>query len=327
MRFFLLVMICFLTLCANTQAHESRPLHIDINETSPYTFTLKWKKPPSVIHRNTPDVLLSGCNSNVLPVVMNVGDELVKKQQFLCSENLSKISIEYPLYNPSVSTLIRLRLLSGESHSKLLGPEDAVWEVPDQESKAGVAVDYTRLGITHIWAGVDHLLFLVCLLLIAGTGRRIIITVTGFTIAHSATLALSALKWVTLPVAPVETVIALSIVFLASEIAKGRRDTLTWNYPVVVSATFGLLHGLGFASVLNDIGLPQTELALGLLFFNIGVEIGQIIFVLVVLLLFNLFSRLQFGIKESVIEKPAAYTVGILASYWMLERASGIAIS
>ena len=137
-------------------------------------------------------------------------------------------------------------------------PEKPWLIVEKTPSRFSVAQTYAGLGIKHILLGFDHLLFLICLLFIAGTGKRIFITITGFTLAHSLTLVLSALNIVKLSIAPVEAIIALSIVFLATEIAKGRRNTLTWRYPVTVSASFGLLHGFGFAAVLNEIGLLRT---------------------------------------------------------------------
>jgi hydrogenase/urease accessory protein HupE len=180
----------------------------------------------------------------------------------------------------------------------------------------------------HIWQGNDHLLFIACLVLIAGSWRRILITITGFTLAHSITLALAALELVRVPVPPVEAVIALSIVFLAREIALDRRDTLTWRHPIAVSSSFGLLHGFGFASALSDIGLPQTEIPAALLAFNVGVEIGQVVFVATILSIFWLVTQSLKKLKfDSVnwllnIEKPMAYTVGTITMFWTVERIS-----
>ena len=181
------------------------------------------------------------------------------------------------------------------------------------------------LGILHILEGIDHLLFVACLLLIAGTGRRILITITGFTIAHSITLLLSALDVVHVPVPPVEASIALSIVFLATEIAKESRDTLTYRYLITVATLFGLLHGFGFAAVLKSIGLPQVEILTGLLFFNVGVEIGQILFVGFIMTIFfgvqAIGNRLlQSTISLAKFEKPIVYVIGSIASLWMFER-------
>ena len=196
----------------------------------------------------------------------------------------------------------------------------------------GVAREYTVLGVEHIWIGIDHLLFVACLLFIAGTTRRLLITITGFTVAHSITLALSALELVRIPTPPVEAAIALSVVFMAWEIVKGNKDSLTWRYPVAVSSSFGLLHGLGFAAVLRDIGLPQVELPTALLFFNIGVEIGQVLFVLALLLAFYLIRPVlirvfstarELSMHWTTLTTPVGYVVGSLASYWMIDRVAG----
>ena len=170
-------------------------------------------------------------------------------------------------------------------------------------------------------------------MLIAGLWRKILFTVTGFTIAHSITLALAALGVVRVPIAPVEAVIALYIVFLAVEIARKRRNTLTWRYPIAVAGSFGLLHGFGFASALKEIGLPQTELPIALLFFNLGVEVGQVVFVLAVastaaLALPRMTALSSDGSFASTaanrqIVVPTAYVVGTLATYWTIERVSG----
>jgi hydrogenase/urease accessory protein HupE len=184
------------------------------------------------------------------------------------------------------------------------------------------------LGVRHILEGYDHLLFLMCLMLIARTGRRILITITGFTIAHSITLALSALGVVRVPIPAVEAAIALSIVFLAVEIVRGDPNSLTYRYPIAVSSSFGLLHGFGFAAVLGETGLPQTEIPAALLFFNLGVELGQIIFLLAVIAAYQLVrfaGRALANYDLSIdalrpLQTPAAYAVGILGSFWMIQR-------
>jgi hydrogenase/urease accessory protein HupE len=218
--------------------------------------------------------------------------------------------------------------LSGEKYSLVASPEEDEVIIPESESFGSVARDYLSLGVRHILEGYDHLLFLVCLMLIAGTARRILITITGFTLAHSVTLALSALGLVHVPVAPVEAAIALSIVFLALEIVRGNPESLTYRYPIAVSSSFGLLHGFGFAAVLGETGLPQTEIPAALLFFNLGVEVGQLIFVLGAVLVYQLVqlgartfagSDLAFD-RLRPLETRAAYAVGILASFWMIQR-------
>lgn len=314
------------------RAHESRPLYVEVTEKEPLLFTVQWKAPPSVSARNSPEVTLSSGCKLVTPRSPTQGPG-VKRRTYLCAADPSgrAIGIAYPVFNPSVSTLVRIVWHSGQTHSLLGAPDETSLEIPARESLGGVAKQYLALGTRHILEGSDHLLFLVCLLLIAATTRRILIAITGFTIAHSITLALSALHVVQVPVAPVEAAIALSIVFLAVEIVRGDQSGLTYRYPIVVASTFGLLHGFGFAAVLGETGLPQTEIPAALFFFNVGVELGQIAFVLVVLLAYQALRRLAVASGKAgftiddlrPFETPTAYLVGSLGSFWMIERVAG----
>jgi hydrogenase/urease accessory protein HupE len=278
--------------------------------------------------------LPEGCVADRQPAWQLTGAEYLGQQVFRCDAELSgrKVGIEFPTVNPSLSTLYKISLANGENHLRILKPSETEWTVPDAENRFAVATQYTALGIEHIWIGIDHLLFVACLVFIAGTSRRLLITITGFTVAHSITLALSALDLVRIPTPPVEAMIALSVVFMAWEIAKGNRDSLTHRFPIAVSASFGLLHGFGFAAVLRDIGLPQIELPTALLFFNVGVEIGQILFVLALvagfLVLRPVFVRLLRSARDnevhwSSLTVPASYLIGTVASMWMIERVSG----
>jgi hydrogenase/urease accessory protein HupE len=242
------------------------------------------------------------------------------------------VDIRYPAFNPSVSTLLRVNWASGESHSVLASPNEATIALPAPETTGGVAGEYFVLGVEHILLGYDHLLFVACLVLIAGTLRRMLVTITGFTIAHSITLALAALQLVRVPVPPIEAAIALSVVFLATELVRDRRATITWRYPIAVSASFGLLHGFGFASVLSEIGLPQVEVPTALLFFNIGVEVGQIAFVLALVSAFLSAalalrhlgaSTFLARMRPYPLQRTAGYGVGVLASVWLIDRVTG----
>jgi hypothetical protein len=189
---------------------------------------------------------------------------------------------------------------------------------------------YTLLGIEHILVGIDHLLFVLALLFVVGGGWKLVQTITAFTVAHSITLGLATLGYINMPSAPVEAAIALSIVFLCVEIihAQQGRPGITFTYPWIVAFSFGLLHGLGFAGALSEIGLPPAEIPLALLFFNVGVEIGQLIFVFAVLAVLALL-RYGAGIgRDSAVflrtERVVVYVIGVLASYWLIER--GLAI-
>jgi hydrogenase/urease accessory protein HupE len=326
----LLLAVALLALSASRPtalAHESRPLYVEVTEREPLVFSVQWKIPPSVDVRNAPEISMTdGC----IAATKSVARGSVRRQTYRCKTEPAgtPIAIDYPAFNPSVATLVRIWRVSGEEHSILASPDENEVIIPEKESFGAVARDYLRLGVGHILEGYDHLLFLMCLLLIAGTGRRILITITGFTIAHSITLALSALGMVHVPVPPVEAAIALSILFLAVEIVRGDRRSLTYRYPIAVSSSFGLLHGFGFAAVLGETGLPQTEIPTALFFFNVGVELGQIVFVAAVIALYQavrLVGRSMVDRDLSIdalrpLQTPAAYAVGMLAAFWMVER-------
>lgn len=331
---FSLLVICFWLIAMSTpvRGDDSQPLYIELIERSipdekeQTQYQLQWRLPASTKINNAPVI--------TLPTQCRPGDEVVnsppstvQRRFYQCDSSLagSYIEIAYPRYNPSMSSIIKYHSLSGEQHTRLLSPAETRWQIPRAEIKSRIVKDYAAIGIQHIWAGTDHLLFLLCLLWIAGSPRRVLITITGFTVAHSVTLTLSALQLVRLPVPPIEAVIALSIVFLATEIVKNNPQTLTWRYPIAVSSSFGLLHGFGFAAALAEIGLPQTELFTGLLFFNIGVEIGQIIFVGGALLLFYLVKQYIVPCNSTRrLTEPArivcSYSIGSLAVFWLVER-------
>jgi hydrogenase/urease accessory protein HupE len=329
----LLFFLLFLA-ASGAQAHDSRPNFVEIIETETGVFTVHWKIPASVPFQALPTIRMpESCNTDARLATQQAGGAYQGRQDYVCPGGLSgqEIGIEFPIINPSLSSLFQVRLANGEQHVRVLKPDERSWIVPDAENKLAIAGQYTWLGIEHIWIGIDHLLFVACLLLIARTARKVLITITGFTVAHSITLALSALDLVRIPTPPVEAAIALSVVFLAWEIVKNDEEQLTFRYPVAVSTSFGLLHGFGFAAVLRDIGLPQTELPTALLFFNIGVEIGQILFLLALLVAFYitrpLLKRLlslshDHQVHWETLTTPAAYVIGGIASYWLLDRVS-----
>ena len=328
-------LLLFLVVAAVSHAHDARPNYVQVTETTANTFSVMWKVPASVPGASLPyPTLPDDCVAERQAAWREAGAEFMGQQVYACDTGLSgrAVGIRFPLANPSLSTLYKVRLANGEEHVKILKPGQDDWIVPDAESRFGVAKEYTLLGIEHIWAGIDHLLFVACLLFVARTPRRLLITITGFTIAHSITLALSTLDLLRIPTPPVEAAIALSVVFLAWEIAKRDEASLAYRFPVAVSASFGLLHGFGFAAVLRDIGMPQTELPTALLFFNVGVEIGQVLFVLALLVAFlalrPALTRLLSAAKDPVthweaLTVPASYVIGCVASYWMIDRIAG----
>lgn len=226
--------------------------------------------------------------------------------------------------------LVRVERSDGTTQVKRLLPSSPAFVVEASAGALEVARTYLLLGVEHILLGVDHLVFVLALLLIVKGAGRVITTITAFTIAHSITLAAATLDLVRVPAPPVEAVIALSIVFVAAEIIHGvqGRPGLTARWPWLVAFTFGLLHGFGFASALNEIGLPQNAIPLALFFFNVGVEIGQLVFVAAVLSSIWLLCLAAANLWEAHfvtraferLDTAFAYGIGVVAAYWLVER-------
>lgn len=340
MKFRLYTFLALLLFGGSLSADEYRPAFLELKQSGPELFDVLWKVPAqgnlrlSLYARFPQEVIVT------TPVRTSfVGNAFLERYTIRREGGLagSEIFIE-GLTGLSTDVLVRIERLDGSSEVARLEAANPSFVVGEPITTLNVIQTYTIFGIEHILEGIDHLLFIACLILIAGTGRRILITITGFTIAHSITLTLAALNLFRLPIPPIEAVIALSIVFLAREIALERRDTLTWRYPIAVSASFGLLHGFGFASALSEIGLPQTEIPAALLAFNLGVEIGQILFVAAIILavwivikakaMFSTDTAESFEQASSSdslawlrrIERPLAYGVGSITIIWTIER-------
>lgn len=219
---------------------------------------------------------------------------------------------------------VRISWLSGVEATAVARPGQPWFEIQGQRTAWQVAGDYTMLGIDHILSGYDHLTFVLALLLIVSGWRRLLVTVTSFTLAHSITLASATLGLFWLPGPPIEATIALSILFLASELVKVNQGytSLTARYPWIVAFVFGLLHGFGFAGALTEVGLPQNEIPLALLMFNLGVELGQLMFVALILALIEVLRRLHAEWPAWTRQIPA-YGIGGLAAFWLIERVNG----
>lgn len=319
-----------LLFAGSATGHDARPISIAITQQA--------ESPSYAVRVQTPDAigappnlfLPDGCNRTSEHRVWVPGS-ILDQSVYVCDAVIDgrQIAIRFPAPNPSLSTVLRISLAGGVIHSTILGPGEERWLIPAQEEAGKVAAQYAWLGIKHIWFGVDHLLFVLCLLFIAGRSgikrwRRVLVTVSGFTVAHSVTLVLSALGIVVLPILAVEAVIALSIVFLGLELVRGDEASWTYRYPQSVAMSFGLLHGFGFASVLREIGLPQTELPVALLSFNLGVELGQVSFIALMVLSGWLVQGLlfngRFRGREDTARVFAGYLVGMVSSYWLIDR-------
>ncbi|MBB5519908.1 HupE/UreJ family protein [Amphiplicatus metriothermophilus] len=321
------IALCLIALAAAgaARAHDSRPLTVVIEETGQDVYAVRWRAPASVERANAPTASLG---PPCIALSRPAETALEGSALYRCEGGLgdAEARVDWPVYNPSLATLFRLTYRSGETQSVLLGPERSVWTPAAPTAFAGVAANYFLLGVEHILIGIDHILFLFGLLILARSLPRILVTVTGFTIAHSVTLALVALDAARVSVPAVEATIALSIVFVAAEIARGDRTTLAWRRPVLVASAFGLLHGAGFAAALSEIGLPQTERVAALLFFNIGVEAGQLLLVAGALAGAFLWRRLARPALPAARAFPvsgetaAGYGLGLVSAFWFAER-------
>jgi hydrogenase/urease accessory protein HupE len=203
----------------------------------------------------------------------------------------------------------------------LLRPAQPELTIPNAAKVGAPVREYLQLGFVHIWTGIDHLLYVLGLVLLVQTPKLLVKTITGFTIAHSISLAAATLGFIHIPPAPVEAVIALSIVYVAVELIRARqgREGLAVRFPWLVAMSIGLLHGLGFAGALSEVGLPPAAIPQALLLFNIGIEVGQLTFVALILSAGRFLVRFVPRVVESLRWLPP-YAIGSLASFWVIER-------
>jgi hydrogenase/urease accessory protein HupE len=297
---------------------------MELSEQGVGNFSVLWKRPlvgnkPMDIYPVFPET----CKNITEPVLMPSDAASLERWLVNCGEEgLANKPIKIDgLVRTVTDTLLRVEMADGSMHTSILRPDSPSFIVPEKPSKLKVAGAYLGLGVEHILGGFDHLLFVLGLLLIVRKSMLLVKTITAFTLAHSVTLAMAALGFVHVPQTPVEAVIALSILFLATELAKQHQGeiSLTSKAPWLVALSFGLLHGFGFAGALTEIGLPQTDIPLALLFFNVGVEVGQLMFVAAVLLVQMFVSKLAVKWPVWVGQLPA-YVIGSLAAFWFVQR-------
>ena len=307
-------------------ADEIRPAYLEVNEESPNTYSVLWKVPiKSGQTLSLAPHFPASCINKTAITSHTINGATLQRWYINCTNNIvgQRISIEGS-DNNNTEVLLRLKWLDGTVSTSLLKPSAPFYFIPEKSTTTDIAITYLLLGTEHILLGVDHLLFVFALLLIVSSTRRLIVTITAFTIAHSITLASATLGFIHVPQQPVEAVIALSILFLAVEIVHGKNGHpgAAARWPWLIAFIFGLLHGFGFAGALAEVGLPQQAIPLALIFFNIGVEFGQILFVTAVLLLTWLLHRLQKPLLLEKAETIAIYTIGSLSSFWLFERIS-----
>lgn len=313
-----------LVLAADTAAaHELRPGMLELRETQPGTYRLLWKRPAGgeVDIRIAP-VLPAACRFAALGSSQLTPGALVVRGTLTCDGGLRGRTIVIAgLESTLTDVLVRVDHADGWQETHLVKPMDPAVTLGEQTSAWQRSGAYLRLGVEHILLGADHLLFVLGLLLIVRERWMLVKTVTAFTVAHSVTLAAATLGYASAPLLPLNAVIALSILFLGPEVMRAQRGqtSFTIRHPWVVAFGFGLLHGFGFASGLAAMGLPPTEIPLALLVFNLGVEAGQLAFVLLVISVERAFRVLQVEWPRCMSALPA-YAVGSLGAYWTIQR-------
>jgi hydrogenase/urease accessory protein HupE len=305
-------------------AHEARPAYLEIKETAPGQFSILWRTPVLSGMRLPIALKLPDDVRNVKdPVVQELTDSLVEWRWISAGPNgLAGKRIEFVgLQGTITDVLVRVEMLDGRKWTTIARPSQAWVEIAASQTWIGVAGTYIVEGVRHILFGADHMLFVLGLLLIVKQRWMLLKTVTAFTVAHSITLAVATLGYAEVPVLPLNAAIALSILFLGPEIVRSWRGqtSFTIRHPWVVAFAFGLLHGFGFASALTSAGLPRHELPLALVSFNVGVELGQLGFIALVLLLERSFRILEVRWPRWAQALPG-YTVGSLGAFWTVQR-------
>jgi hydrogenase/urease accessory protein HupE len=307
-------------------AHESRPAYLEIKETAPGQFSILWRTPVLAGMRLPIAFRLPDDVKNLhAPTVEELADSVVERRWIDAgSSGLSGKRIDFPGLQLTITdVLVRVEMLDGRKWTTIVHPSQPWVEIAATQTWLGVAGTYIAQGIRHILFGADHMLFVLGLLLIVKDRWMLLKTVTAFTVAHSITLAIATLGYAEIPVLPLNAAIALSILFLGPEIVRSWRGetSFTIRHPWVVAFAFGLLHGFGFASALTSAGLPRHELPLALVTFNVGVELGQLGFIVLILALERSFRILEVRWPRWVEALPG-YTVGSLGAFWTIQRVS-----
>jgi hydrogenase/urease accessory protein HupE len=322
--FGILLLLCGIGVANNAVAHEIRPALLKITEQKDGVVAVTWKLPTLGDSSIALEPVLPKGLVLLSPVVEEILPGALLQRSFYKQNGASLVGETITIRGLTVvqtDVLLQVALADDSYHSAILRPDSPSFLIPQQADKLEVASSYWRMGVFHILEGFDHLLFVFALLLLVSGFKKLLKTITAFTIAHSITLALSALGAISIPSAPTEAVISLSILFLASEIVRMRagESVLTARYPWSVAFLFGLFHGLGFASALASFGLPQNEVAMAVLMFNVGVETGQILFVVAVLSLLALVTRFNFTPSKGS-RRLLPYGIGSIAAFWTIER-------
>jgi hypothetical protein len=320
------LLACLLAIAPRAWAHEVRPAYLELRQLGPDTYSILWKVPAvgDRMRLGIDVTLPPGCIDLSEPSGNWLNGAFIERWTVRRAGGLTGGSIRIAgLGATAIDVLVRVERLDGSSQTVRLTPSSPSFVVKAAPSKTDVIRTFLPMGIQHILGGIDHLLFILALLIIARSPWRLVKTVTAFTVAHSITLTAATLGFVHVPQRPVEAVIALSIVFVAAEIIHARRgiEGITARAPWIVALTFGLMHGLGFASGLSDAGLPTAHIPTALLCFSLGVETGHFLFIAAVLSLITLLRRSRIAMPRWA-ELVPAYAIGSVAMFWVIQRLS-----
>jgi hydrogenase/urease accessory protein HupE len=321
-------LLCLVLLAPSLSAHEVRPAYLELTQTGAETYDVLWKVPArGEDQRLALYVEFPRGSVTVTPPHRSLVNHAfterwtLKREGGLASTVVRIAGLEATL----TDVLVRVQHLDGSTQVTRLTPAAPSFVVAAAPRAMEVAGTYLRLGVEHILLGIDHLLFVLALLILVEGTRRLVATITAFTLAHSLTLAGATLGFVHVPGPPVEAAIALSIMFVAAEIIRGRHGTvgLTRRFPWIVAFTFGLLHGFGFAGALSEVGLPHAAIPIALLCFNVGVELGQLLFIGSVL---GALAVAGWIARRAGIALPGwrwrvpPYAIGAVAAFWLVQR-------
>jgi hydrogenase/urease accessory protein HupE len=329
----ILILLVLCALATGVSAHEVRPAYLELRQTGPDTWDALWKVPArgDDMRFGLFVELPATCSNVTRPRASLMNAAFTERWTVRCEGGLSGSTIHIAGLSATMTdALVRVERADGSTQVERLTPSSPSFVVAASRGTMGVARTYTVLGVEHILSGIDHLLFVLALIIITGGGWKLVKTVTAFTLSHSITLTLATLGYVHIPQRPVEAAIALSIVFVSAEILHSRagRPSLTERAPWVVAFAFGLMHGLGFAGGLSQAGLPDGHIPTALLFFSIGVEAGHFLFIGVVVSLIALLQRAASRLTPSARERAAflsqlpPYAIGSLAMFWVIQRIS-----
>ncbi|TIP27553.1 MAG: HupE/UreJ family protein [Mesorhizobium sp.] len=314
--------ISILAMTVAVSAHEVRPAYLQIDQIGQNRFSVLWRTP-----------LLSGMRLPVLlqysegikpvtePSERQLSDSIVERSMIEAPGDLPGERITFVGLQATITdVMVRVKLEDGIVSTTLVRPSQPWIEIQARQSALQVVKVFVVSGIEHILFGFDHLLFVAALMLIVRRWGMLLKTVTAFTVAHSITLTCATLGWVDLPSGPVEVMIAFSIALVGAEIIRMERGgtSLAIEWPWIVAFFFGLLHGFGFAGALADFGVPQGDIPLALFSFNVGVELGQLMFTAAILLAVSVLRRIVDVPRSAIV--ASAYAIGIVAAFWTVER-------